>query len=574
MRGAAQPNASPTVAKTATARAAIVVGRIRRGLSGRFRTQRLHLRSSNAASGTKAVLSETVVHPRLHARETPDKPAYVLGGTGEVVTYRELDRRSNRCAHLLRSRGVRRGGAVALLQANDRFFHETCWAAQRSGLYYTPLSTHLTPDEIAYIARDCGAEVLIVSRAFAEVAAELRDRLPRVHTWLMIGGATRGFEDYETAVEEHPETPISDESEGQDMLYSSGTTGHPKGIRLPLPDRGLEEPTPMVLGLMHGFWGVGADDVYLSPAPLYHSAPLRCTMAMQRIGATSILMEKFDAASALALIERHRVTISQWVPTMFVRLLRLEAEARSAHDLSSHRLAVHAAAPCPIATKREMIEWWGPILYEYYAATEANGSTSISSEEWLAHPGSVGQAQHCSIHILDDAGNELPVGEVGTVYFEGGGSFAYHNDPEKTARSRSRQGWSTVGDVGRLDEDGYLYLTDRKAHMVITGGVNVYPQEAENLLATHPKVADVAVIGVPNDEFGEEVRAVVQALDPASAGPDLERELLDWIRARLSAIKCPRRVDFEDALPRAESGKLYKRRLRDRYWKNRASKIV
>jgi len=297
-------------------------------------------------------------------------------------------------------------------------------------------------------------------------------------------------------------------------------------------------------------------------------------MAMQRIGATSVIMERFDAAEALALIERYRVTVSQWVPTMFVRLLRLADEVRGAHDLSTHRLAVHAAAPCPVPVKEQMIAWWGPILYEYYAATEANGSTSISSREWLEHRGSVGRPQGCAVHILGEDGQELPCGEIGTVYFEGGARFDYHNDPEKTARSYSRQGWSTVGDMGRLDDDGYLYLTDRKAHMIISGGVNVYPQEAENLLATHPRVRDVAVIGVPNEEFGEEVKAVVEPMDMAEAGPDLERALLAWCRERLSAVKCPRSVDFTPALPRAESGKLYKRRLRDRYWQGHSTRIV
>ena len=490
------------------------------------------------------------------------------------MTYRELDERSNRCAHLLRRRGLQRGGAIALLMKNDRYFHEPCWAAERSGLYYTPLPTHLTPDEIGYIVEDCGAEVLIVSRELARSVEPLRARLPGVHTWLMVGGVIPGFESYEDAVAAEDRTPIADESEGQDMLYSSGTTGHPKGIRLPLPARAVGEPHPMVLGLQQGFWQVTPDDVYLSPAPLYHSAPLRCTMAMQRIGATSIVMERFDPAEALSLIERHRVTISQWVPTMFVRMLRLSREVRGTYDLSTHRLAVHAAAPCPIPVKEQMIEWWGPILFEYYAATEANGSTNISSEEWLTHRGSVGRPLRCTIHIVDDDGRELPPGEVGTVYFEGGARFDYHNDPEKTSRSYTSEGWSTVGDMGRVDDEGFLYLTDRAAHMIITGGVNVYPQEAENLLVTHPKVADVAVIGVPHEEFGEEVKAIVQLLDPTKAGPELELELLDWCRARLSAVKCPRSVDFETELPRSENGKLYKRLLRERYWQGRETRIV
>ncbi|MBM4269098.1 MAG: acyl-CoA synthetase [Deltaproteobacteria bacterium] len=514
------------------------------------------------------------MHPSLHAKSTPDKAAYVLARSGEVVTYRQLDERSNQCAHLLRRRGLRPGSAIAVLLANDARFHESCWAAQRSGLYYTPLSTHLTPPEIEYIAKDCGAEVLIASHAFRDVAEALVDRLPGVHTRLMIGGTARGFESYESLVAAEPSTPIADECEGQDMLYSSGTTGYPKGIRVPLSNRKVGDLDPLAAGLEQGFWQIRSEDVYLSPAPLYHSAPLRCTMAMMRLGTTSVIMEKFDPEEALALIERHRVTASQWVPTMFVRMLKLPEESRRRYDLASHRIAVHAAAPCPVPVKEKMIEWWGPMLHEYYAATEANGSTAITSEEWLAHKGSVGKPFRCVAHILDEEGRELGPREIGTVYFEGGASFAYHNDPEKTAGSYSREGWSTVGDMGWLDEEGYLYLSDRRAYMIISGGVNIYPQEAENVLIGHPRVADVAVIGVPNEEFGEEVKAVVEPVDMAEAGPDLEHDLLEWCRARLARIKCPRSVDFEAKLPREENGKLYKRRLRDRYWRGHATRIV
>jgi acyl-CoA synthetase (AMP-forming)/AMP-acid ligase II len=285
-------------------------------------------------------------------------------------------------------------------------------------------------------------------------------------------------------------------------------------------------------------------------------------------------MESFDAAEALALIERHRVTLSQWVPTMFIRMLKLDRAERLAFDVSSQRVALHAAAPCPIAVKEQMIEWWGPILVEYYGATEGHGSTQIDSRDWLAHKGSVGRALDCRIHILDDDGRPLPDGEIGTVWFEGGSHFEYHKDPAKTADARNAQGWSSVGDMGYLDAEGYLYLTDRKAHMIISGGVNIYPQEAENVLVMHPEVADVAVIGVPNEEFGEEVKAVVQPVDMRRAGPLLERELIAWCRARLSHLKCPRSVDFEAELPRSDAGKLYKRRLRERYWQGHATRIV
>jgi acyl-CoA synthetase (AMP-forming)/AMP-acid ligase II len=297
-------------------------------------------------------------------------------------------------------------------------------------------------------------------------------------------------------------------------------------------------------------------------------------MAMHRVGATSVVMERFDPELSLRLIERHRITHSQWVPTMFVRLLKLPPQLRRRYDLSSHRVALHAAAPCPIAIKEQMIEWWGPILIEYYAATEGHGSTQIDSHEWLQHRGSVGRARNCELHILDEEGHELPPGEVGTVYFGGGPSFEYHNDPDKTASARSAQGWATVGDMGYVDADGYLYLTDRKANMIISGGVNIYPQEAENVLINHPAVADVAVFGIPNEEFGEEVKAVIEPVEFATAGPALERELLAYCHSHLAKFKCPRSIDFAAKLPRSETGKLYKRRIRDPYWEGHATRIL
>ncbi len=513
------------------------------------------------------------MYPGIHAAERPDQAAVIMG-SGEAVSYRELDARSNRCAQLLRSRGLGPGSAIGVWMKNCAAYYDPCWAAQRSGLYYTPISTHLTEEEVEYIARDCAAEVMFVSPEYGELARALRARLPRVRAWFAVGGEIPGCERYEAAVASQPALPVPDEIEGQDMLYSSGTTGKPKGIRLPLSGRKPGEPDPMALGFAKGFWGLCDRDVYLSPAPLYHSAPLRCTIAAQRLGATCVVMERFDPEQALALIERYRVTTSQWVPTMFVRMLKLPLEVRKRYDLSSHRIAVHAAAPCPIPIKQQMIEWWGPILFEYYAATEANGSTAIGAEEWLAHPGSVGKPMGVRAHILDDEGRELPIGEPGTIYFEGGGRFEYHGDPEKTRASYSPQGWSTVGDIGYLDGEGYLYLTDRKSHMIISGGVNIYPQEAENLLVTHPAVADVAVIGVPHPEFGEEVKAVVELVEPERAGPELAAELIAFCERHLSKIKCPRSVDFEAKLPRAENGKLYKRRLRDRYWQGHETRIV
>jgi fatty-acyl-CoA synthase len=510
----------------------------------------------------------------VHARHIPAKPAYVMAGSGEAVRYAELDARSNRCAQLFRRLGLRPGASVAIFMDNRREYFEVAWAAQRAGLYWTPISQHLLPDEVAYIAADCGAELIVSSHALAQTAEGLRERLPGLKHRFMLGGTLPGFESYEDAVAAQPATPIADELEGQDMLYSSGTTGRPKGIKNPLPERKIGTPPPLMQALAAGMFGCSPDTVYLSTAPLYHAAPLRFCMMMMRLGATSIVMERFDPLLALALIERHRVTLSQWVPTMFIRMLKLPEAERLAFDVSSQKVALHAAAPCPIAVKEQMIEWWGPILVEYYGATEGHGSTQIDSREWLAHKGSVGRALASRIHILDDDGRELPPGEIGTVWFEGGSRFEYHNDPQQTSRAYDASGRATVGDMGYVDAEGYLYLTDRKAHMIISGGVNIYPQEAENVLVMHPAVADVAVFGVPHPEMGEEVKAVVQPLDMARAGPALERELIDWCRARLAHLKCPKSVDFEASLPRSDAGKLYKRRLRERYWEGHATRIL
>ena len=510
------------------------------------------------------------VEPTLpdHARRSPDKPAYIMAGSGEVVTFRELDERSNRCARLFREAGLGPGDGIALLLENHPRFLEICWAAQRAGLYYTAISSYFTTAEVDDIVGDCGARLFITSSYKSEVAAELSPRLPGVERRFMVDGAGAGYEGYEEAVARHPAAPIADEIQGTDMLYSSGTTGRPKGIKRPLQGVpfGTREPA---LELIRKLYGLDQDTVYLSPAPLYHAAPLRFNMAIQGLGGTTIVMERFDPEQALRLIERHRASHSQWVPTMFVRMLKLPEATRCKYDLSSLQVAIHAAAPCPIPVKEAMIAWWGPKLYEYYAGTEGNGFCAITAEQWLAHRGSVGKALIGVARILDDDGAELAAGESGVIYFSDGLDFEYHNDPERTAQTRSAEGWTTLGDVGYLDHEGYLYLTDRKAYTIISGGVNIYPQEVENLLVTHPKVMDVAVIGVPDEDFGEAVKAVVEPADASAAGPELEAELLAFCRAHLSHIKCPRSVDFEAELPRHPTGKLYKRLLKERYWGER-----
>jgi long-chain acyl-CoA synthetase len=514
--------------------------------------------------------------PGAHAIRTPDKAAIVMAGSGEVVTYADLDARSNRLAQLFHARGLRFGDHIAVCLENSPRFLEVCWAAQRSGLVYTAINYHLTPDEVAYIVTDCDARALVTSATLSDTAAALHDRLPdTLRIRLSIGGSPSGFEAYDAAVGAHPAAPLPEELEGAAMLYSSGTTGRPKGIAHVQLRIAVGTPLPILEGFAR-LYGLTADAIYLSPAPLYHAAPLHFCMTVLRGGGTVVIMERFDPQEALALIERHRVTHSQWVPTMFVRLLKLPEAERRRHDLASHQVAIHAAAPCPVPVKEQMIAWWGPILFEYYSATEGIGATAITSQEWLAHKGSVGRPLAGAVHILDEAGGELPIGAPGRIFFEvpGATPFAYYKDPDKTARARNERGWGTVGDIGYLDVDGYLYLTDRKDFMIVSGGVNIYPQEIENLLVTHPKVADVAVFGVPNDEMGEEVKAVVQPTDMADAGAALTEELQDFCRQHLARYKCPRSIDFAAEIPRAPTGKLYKRLLREKYWAGRATRIV
>lgn len=517
------------------------------------------------------------LHPSQHARLQPDKPAFVMAASGQGLTYRELDARSNQVAHLLRRLGLAAGDHIAILLENHPRFFEICFGAHRAGIIYTAMSTRLTVGEAAYIVENCEAKVLITSQAMRELAAELVPHTASLQARLMIDGAEAGYTAYETAIADCPVTPIADETAGGDMLYSSGTTGRPKGVFVPPEFPQIDAPNPLT-NICGKLFGMGTDSVYLSPAPMYHAAPLRFSLTAIRLGGTCVVMEHFDAEDFLRQIEKHRVTHTQLVPTMFVRMLKLPPEARMRHDLSSLKIAIHAAAPCPVPVKHQMIEWWGPVIWEYYAGTEGNGMTMVGSADWLAHPGTVGRAVIGKLRICDDEGNTVPNGTAGTVYFAEGRPFRYHNDDEKTASSTNAQGWTTLGDVGYVDDEGFLFLTDRKAHMIISGGVNIYPQEAENLLITHPKVLDCAVIGVPNEEFGEEVKAVVQPRDMRDVeGPlakQLEADLIAFCRQSLSPIKCPRSVDFAAELPRHPTGKLYKRLLRDKYWAGHASKII
>jgi long-chain acyl-CoA synthetase len=517
------------------------------------------------------------MYPGTVAATDPDRPAVVMG-SGGVVTYGELNDGSIRLVRLLRAAGLRPGDHFAVMVENHPRYCEVVWAALRAGFYVTAINSHLTAGEAAFIVDDCDAQILVTSATLADAARAMVDHTPKIRRRLMLDGEIAGHEFYDRATAAFSADPLDDERRGTVMLYSSGTTGRPKGVKFPLPvgDASLGEAE--IAAHNRALYGFRDGMVYLNPAPLYHAAPLRVSLAVQSLGGTVVIMERFDPEKALMLIARERITHSQWVPTMFVRMLKLPEAARTRWDLSSHEVAVHAAAPCPVDVKERMIAWWGPIIEEYYAGTENIGSTSISSAEWLSHKGSVGRAsQGATMHICDDDGTELPAGQTGTVFFEMPGAlFEYHHDAEKTASAAHAEHptWRTLGDIGRLDEDGYLYLTDRKAYMIVSGGVNIYPQEIEDVLVAQPDVLDVAVFGVPHPEMGEEVKAVIQPAVWPVAEESLTATLSAWCEDRLAGFKRPRSYDYVEQLPRLDNGKLYKRALRDRYWVGRESKVI
>ncbi len=516
------------------------------------------------------------MYAAAHAREHPDQPAFIMASSGETITFGEYEARCNRLAHLYRDLGLARRDHVAFLIENNPRLLEAEGAAERTGLYYTCINAYLSAEEAAYIVNDSEAQVLITSAAKKGVAAELTDMCPKVRRFLMCDGTIPGWESYEEAVSAFPSEPVADEQLGAAMLYSSGTTGQPKGILRPLPEIHPGESLP-IMEFVKFMFRFREGQMYLSPAPLYHSAPQASVSATMRLNSTSVIMERFDPEHWLQLVERYGITHCQMVPTMFSRLLKLPEDTRKRYDVSSLECIVHAAAPCPVPVKQEMIEWLGPKIVEYYGATEANGFTFCDSDEWIAHKGTVGKPVLGELLILDDDGNPCPTGTSGTVWFRGATSFEYYNDPEKTAGSIKEEEAgvkSTVGDVGYVDDDGYLYLTDRKTYMIISGGVNIYPQETENLLITHPKVADAAVLGVPNEDLGEEVKAVVQLEPGVEAGEGTEQELIDFCHEHLARFKVPRSIDFTDELPRLPTGKLYKRLLRDKYWAGHSTRIV
>ena len=507
------------------------------------------------------------MYPGHYAKTQPDAIAVVRPSTGERLTYLELDQRSNRLAQVFYKQGLRRGDHVAVFLENSMIYFDALWACLRSGLYLTPINRYLPATEAAYIVDNCDALALVAS-AMLDRSAELGRLTPRCELKLAVGGPIDGFADYEATLASAPAERLAEESLGSFMLYSSGTTGKPKGVRRPLPEGDPTQGDP-ALTTPSRRYGFDPSTIYLSPAPLYHGAPIGYVTRVQYAGGTVVMMDRFDPELSLELIERHRVTHSQWVPTMFIRMLKLPDEARTRWDLSSHRCAIHAAAPCPMDVKQQMIEWWGPIIEEYFSSTEGIAHTMISSAEWLDHPGSVGKPRAPTLHICDEEGRELPTGTAGQIYGEVSmARFCYHKDEVQTVGSThpTKSNWMTTGDIGYLDNDGYLYLTDRKAFMIISGGVNIYPQQIEDAIALHPRVADVAVIGVPHPDLGEEVKAVVQLEPGEEPSDELAQELMEFIRDKLGRQLTPRSIDFTPSLPRLPTGKLYKKALRDQYW--------
>ena len=515
------------------------------------------------------------MYPGHWATTQPNKTAIVNTLTGAGQSYAQLNDRSNQLAQLLWDKGLRRGDHVALFMDNDIRYFEVVWAALRSGLYLTTINRYLTCEEAGYIVNDCEAQALITAAGMTE-AEGLQQYAAHCHTWLSMEAAHTGYSDYEQAIAHYPAQSLAEEPAGGLMLYSSGTTGRPKGIKRPLPDHRIDDSQNGLGGLQQMLWQWDSQTIYLSPAPLYHSAPIGFCIATLAVGGTVAMMPKFDARQALEAIDQYQVTHSQWVPTMFSRMLKLDID-REEFDLSSLKVAIHAAAPCPRQVKQEMLDWWGDKIYEYYAGTELNGFTHVTPQAWRSKPGTVGQPILGTIHICDDDGNELPTGQEGLVYFElPAVAFSYHNDPQKTkdAQHPEHANWSALGDVGYVDEDGFLFLTDRATFMIISGGVNIYPQEIEDAMVMHPKIADVGVIGVPDQEMGEAVKAVVELAPGIEASPEVEQELLAYTRSHIAHFKCPRSIDFETTLPRLPTGKLYKRLLKDRYRGKGDSKIV
>ena len=517
------------------------------------------------------------MYPGVWAAQNPDHPAAIDVATDEVLTYKQLDDQSNQLAQLMYDRGLRKGDHVSIFMDNQLAYFVVVWAALRSGLYLTTVNRYLTAEEAAYIVDNSESKVLVAAHSLSDVAVDIPKQTPNCQSFLSVGGEIAGYEGFEDAIAKYPAERLSQQPSGTLMLYSSGTTGRPKGILRPLPEGDIDKAINPMQGLLTLLWQVDQSTVYLSPAPLYHSAPIGFCTGIHSTGGTVVMMRRFDERLSLEAIEKYKITHSQWVPTMFTRMLKLPAEDREGYDLSSMKVAIHAAAPCPLEIKKQMMEWWGPIIYEYYGGTELNGFTHVSPQEWLDHPGTVGKSILGTIHICDEDGNELPNGTPGIVYFElPEMPFSYLKDETKTkeAQHKDHANWSALGDVGYIDDEGYLYLTDRATFMIISGGVNIYPQEIEDVMILHEDILDVAVIGVPNEEMGEEVKAIVQLKIDLEPSEERAADLLAWTRDHIAHYKAPRSIDFRAELPRLPTGKLYKRLLKDEYWGKSGSRIV
>ena len=517
-------------------------------------------------------------YPATYAAERPDDDALILASTGSRQSWGELDRASDEIARALRDLGVERGDHIALVVGNVPVFFDVMWAALRSGLLYTAVNTYLTPREVTGVLRACAPSVVIATRPFVDLVDQAWPHLatrPHLIAVADVGEPRSwptGWRDLDDVRGACSPAPLA-EAEGAPLWFSSGTSGQPKAVVRPLPDcpPGFGDP---VAAHYAEIFGLDETTVHLCVGPLHHAAPVGFSTAVHRAGGTVVLTERFDPEELLTWIDRYGVTSTHLVPTMFVRLLKLPDAVRSSFDLGSLRTVLHGAAPCPAEVKRQMIEWWGPVLEEYYGGTEGIGSTVVSSREWLERPGTVGRASRGTIHITDESGSELDVGETGLVWFDNPDFTArYRDDADETDAITHPAGWQTLGDIDHLDEADYLFLTDRWSHKIVTGGVNVFPREIEDVLLQHPAVLDVAVIGVPHAEMGEEVKAVVQLVDPSAASDDTAQVLLTWCRERLARFKCPRSVDFDPSLPRSDNGKLYKRRIRDRYWADQGRQI-
>ncbi|MBV9996131.1 MAG: AMP-binding protein [Caulobacteraceae bacterium] len=500
-----------------------------------------------------------------HARLTPGRAAYVEAETGEIMTFAELNDASIRLSRVLRA-SLEVGDRVAILLENGASYFVAAWACRRSGLRFVPINWHLGFEEAAYITENSDARALITTPRLRELAEKISAANPNLELLISDGEAFGKFAPLDAALASAPAEPLAFEAAGAAMCYSSGTTGFPKGILRKLSGLSFQEEPITTEAMMRDDFGFDETAVYHHPAPLYHAAPLIWSLGAQAIGCPVIQSRRFDAEETLQVIERFGVTHAQFVPTHFVRMLQLPEATRAKYGHGSLRMVIHAAAPCPVEVKERMIGWWGPIIKEFYSASEGCGVTVVDSHEWLSHRGTVGRSITGPIHILDDAGRDLPAGEIGHVAFENGHEFEYHKDAAKTASYFTPEGWAKPGDMGWLDGEGYLYLADRASHMIISGGVNIYPQEAESVLTLHPAVRDVAVIGVPDPEFGEAVKAVVEPAPGVEAGEALAAELIALCRSKLAGFKCPRTVDFVEALPRLPSGKLLKRELRKQYW--------